>query len=268
MAKPKMSVDTMQQELASFGLKQASKDLPLPLVNAETKQVTYGQFLRNLIDDEINARNKKRHHRNMTAAHFPPNPKPLEAFDPHELESGISRSQIESLQELNWIAAGQNLFFMGPPGLGKTMLAVGLGLKAIDAGYSVCYERMVSLIDILDNAPFQKIPRYRLEKLKKSQVVIIDEIGYTPITRDEANKFFTLISDLYERTSLIFTTNKRIDEWTEVMGDPVLTAALLDRILENATCFSLRGSSYRLKDTTIKEEKKPVRESKTAYQEL
>jgi len=261
MARIRLSVDKMQQELSSFGLKKASSLLPELISEAERKQSTYGQFLRDLLDKEIEARNHKRHHRNMTAAHFPINPKPLEAFDPNELEAGITKNQIDALTELTWIAANQNLFFMGPPGLGKTMLAVGLGLKAIDAGYSVCYERMVNLVDILDNAPYQKISRYRLAKLKKSHVIIIDEIGYTPITREEANRFFTLISELYEKSSLIFTTNKNIDEWAEVMGDPVLTAALLDRILENALCFSLRGESYRLKDKTLtKEEKEPVKE--------
>jgi len=93
------------------------------------------------------------------------------------------------------------------------------------------------------------------------KVIIIDEIGYTPITKEQANRFFTLIAELYERPSLIFTTNKNIDEWTEVMGDPVLTTALLDRILENARCFSLRGQPYRLKDKArSKEETKPVKD--------
>ena len=248
MARIRLSVDKMQQELASFGLKQAAVLLPELLTEAEKRQSTYGQFLRELLDKEIEARNRKRHHRNMTAAHFPVNPKPLEAFDPRELEGGITKSQLAALTELTWIPANQNLFFMGPPGLGKTMLAVGLGLKAVDAGYAVCYERMVNLIDILDNAPYQKVAQYRLTRIRKSQVIIIDEIGYTPITKEQANRFFTLIADLYRRASLIFTTNKNIDEWAEVMGDPILTAALLDRILENARCFSLRGESYRLKD--------------------
>ena len=218
MARIRLSVDKMRQELSSFGLKKASSLLPELITEAERKQSTYGQFLRELLDKEIEARNNKRHHRNMTAAHFPPNPKPLEAFELDELEAGITKNQIDALKELTWIAANQNLFFMGPPGLGKTILAVGLGLKAIDAGYSVCYERMVNLVDILDNAPYQKIPKYRLAKLKKSQVIIIDEIGYTPITKEEANRFFSFISELYERSSLIFTTNKRIDEWAQGNG--------------------------------------------------
>jgi DNA replication protein DnaC len=99
----------------------------------------------------------------------------------------------------------------------------------------------------LDNADIERTAGFRLKNIRKAQLVIIDEIGYTPITRDEANRFFTFISDTYETTSIIFTTNKEISEWAEMMGDPVLTTAMLDRILHHAACFSLRGESYRLK---------------------
>ena len=99
----------------------------------------------------------------------------------------------------------------------------------------------------MDTADSERASGFRLKNLKKAQLVIIDEIGYTPITRAQANRFFTFISDTYETTSIIFTTNKEISEWAEMMGDPVLTTAMLDRILHHAKCFSLRGQSYRLK---------------------
>ena len=127
------------------------------------------------------------------------------------------------------------------------MIAVGLGLEAIQAGYTVCFEKMGNLIRILDTAESERASGFRLRNLKKAQLVIIDEIGYTPISRSQANRFFTFISDTYETTSIIFTTNKEISEWAEMMGDPVLTTAMLDRILHHAKCFSLRGESYRLK---------------------
>jgi DNA replication protein DnaC len=127
------------------------------------------------------------------------------------------------------------------------MIATGLGLEAINSGYTVCFEKMVNLIKILDSSETERSAGFRLKNLKKAQLVIIDEIGYTPITRSQANKFFTFISDTYETTSLVFTTNKEITEWAEMMGDPVLTTAMLDRVLHHAKCFSLRGESYRLK---------------------
>lgn len=127
------------------------------------------------------------------------------------------------------------------------MIAVGLGLDAINSGYTVCFEKMGNLVRIMDTADTERAAGFRLKNLKKAQLVIIDEIGYTPISRAQANRFFTFISDTYETTSIIFTTNKEITEWAEMMGDPVLTTAMLDRILHHAKCFSLRGQSYRLK---------------------
>ena len=127
------------------------------------------------------------------------------------------------------------------------MLAVGLGLEAINGGYSVCFERMTALMEILDMAQRSRAASFRLKRIRKADVVIIDEIGFTPIKKEQANNFFNLVSDLYEKTSVIFTTNKEIGQWAEVMGDPVLTTALLDRILHHSKCFSLRGESYRIK---------------------
>ena len=106
---------------------------------------------------------------------------------------------------------------------------------------------MVSFVKILDNAEIERTAGFRLKNLKKAQLIIIDEIGYTPITRSQANRFFTFISDTYETSSIIFTTNKEITDWAEMVGDPVLTTALLDRILHHANCYSFKGESYRLK---------------------
>jgi DNA replication protein DnaC len=127
------------------------------------------------------------------------------------------------------------------------MLATSLGLHAINSGYTVCFEKMVNLIKIMDEADLARAAGFRLKNIRKAQLIIIDEIGYTPISRNQANSFFTLISDTYETSSVIFTTNKEITGWAEMLGDPVLTAALLDRILHHARCYSLKGESYRLK---------------------
>lgn len=233
--------------LETFALKHSSKQIADLLEKAENEDASYRQFLLYVLETEVRGRNERRRKRNYSAAHFPPNVHPLEEFNPAELESGITESQIKQLKELTWLDTCGNIVLAGPPGLGKTMIAVGLGLEAINSGYTVCFEKMVNLIKILDTAETERTAGFRLKNIKKAQMIIIDEIGYTPISRSQANRFFTFISDTYETSSIVFTTNKDITDWAEMMGDPVLTTALLDRILHHAKCFSLKGESYRLK---------------------
>lgn len=242
-----ITLERLSALLQTFTLKRSSRELAPILERAEMNQLSYREFLLDLLETEVVGRNERRRKRNYATAHFPPDPKPVEMFDPMELESGITASQISQLKELNRIDTNANIVFAGPPGLGKTMLATGLGLEAINNGYTVCFERMTNFVKILDNAETERSSGFRLKNIRKAQLVIIDEIGYTPISRAQANRFFTFISDTYETSSIIFTTNKEITEWAEMMGDPVLTTAMLDRILHHAACFSFKGESYRLK---------------------
>ena len=203
-----VTIGALCSQLDGFGLKHSSKGLADILEAAESDSLTTRQFLSVLLEAETRGRNESRRHRNYAGAHFPPNVKTLEEFDPSELESGITEGQVRQLSELGWLDRFGNLVFAGPPGLGKTMLALGLGLRAIDEGYLVCFEKMESLIGILDRADTERAAGFRLKNIKKANLIIIDEIGYTPIGRGQANRFFTLVSDVYERSSLIVTTNK------------------------------------------------------------
>ena len=135
--------------LETFTLKHSSRSLADLLEKAEVNELSYREFLLTLLETEVRGRNERRRKRNLSAAHFPPHPKILDDFDPTELDAGITESQIQSLRELSWLDTCGNLVFAGPPGLGKTMLAVGLGLEAVNAGYTVCFERMTNFQSIL-----------------------------------------------------------------------------------------------------------------------
>jgi len=238
------------RKLETLRLRGASSKLPELLKQAESASMTCLAFLESLVDVELQDRGDRRLKRGLAMAHFPV-VKRLEDFKVGRV-TGIAKRDLSELAECSWIDRHENLLLFGPPGLGKTHLAIALGHVAVRKGYSVCYERMTSLVKLLVRADAARSAQFRLSRLAKANLVIIDEIGYTPIERREANLFFTFVSDLYERASIVVTSNKDLSSWAELMGDEVMTAALLDRLMHHAKIFSLSGESYRI--TSKKEE--------------
>jgi DNA replication protein DnaC len=215
------------------------------LTDAEQEKASYITLLSTIFKTEIDYRTKKRFERNMIAAHFPVI-KSLDEFNFGQVE-GIGKSEVANLCDCRWLDKRENILFFGPPGVGKTHLALGFGIKAVEQGYTVCFERCTNLIRLLKTSEIQKTSEYRIKRIMKSNLIIIDEIGYTPIEKREANLFFNMISQLYEKSSIIITSNKSFEGWAEMMGDNIMTTALLDRLLHHAKIFNLNGDSYRLK---------------------
>ena len=223
------------------------------LSHAERQKHSHMTFLKSLLNTEITDRQNRRLRRNLAGAHFPVE-KQFDAFDFSKLK-GIGKSEVNGLLDCRWIDKNENLLFFGPPGIGKTHLAISLGLNAVEKGYTVCFERVTNLMKLLKTAQIQRTADFRIKKIQKSSLFIIDEIGYTPIDRKEANLFFNLVSELYEKASIIITSNKGFDNWAEMRGDEIMTTALLDRLLHHAQIFNLNGESYRLNNNQKTEEK-------------
>jgi len=231
--------------LETLKLKGIIPHLDIEITEAEEKKISYLSFLDLLLKAEIDYRTERRLKRNLAGAHFPVE-KDLDDFQFARVK-GITKSDLSSLLDFLWLDNHMNLLFFGPPGLGKTHLSIAIGLKAIQAGYTVCFERVATLIKWLKMADIQRKAGFRVNRILKADLIIIDEIGYTPIERKEANLFFNLISELYEKASVIITSNKIFDEWAEMMGDEVMTVAMLDRLLHHSKVFNLSGESFRIK---------------------
>ena len=160
----------------------------------------------------------------------------------------VTKKQFKQLSELTWIDGMYNLVLSGPPGVGKTHLAIALGYRACEEGYNVSYSTMQYLVQCLRTEEIDRRSRAKMNRIRKSNLLIIDEVGYLPINPTEGNLFFQLISELQEQTSIIITTNKGFDEWTEFLNDPALATAILDRLSFRCDRIKISGKSYRLEN--------------------
>ncbi len=184
--------------------------------------------------------------RRMKSAVFPVK-KTLEEFD-FEFQKSIDKKIIEDLATLRFVHNSENVVFLGPPGVGKSHLAIALGIEAVKAGISVYFTNTENLIERLKKANQEGMLEKKLRDLMKYKVLIIDEIGYLPFDEEGAHFLFHLISRRYEKSSTILTSNKSYGEWGEIFKDHVIAAAVLDRLLHHSTTIDIKGESYRLKE--------------------
>jgi DNA replication protein DnaC len=153
---------------------------------------------------------------------------------------------LKQLGELEWVDGIYNLIIIGPPGTGKTHIALAVGSEAVKKGYKVFFSTMDNLIHILKTREISVRSAAKVKWIKKCDVVIVDEVGYLPVNRIEANLFFILVSALYENASVVMTSNKGFEGWADILGDSILATALLDRLTHKCQVLSFTGKSYRL----------------------
>jgi DNA replication protein DnaC len=218
-----------------------------PLAEEAAKQEwTYLEFLDRLLEAELNARFERDVAMKTKLAHFP-FIKTLDQFD-FAFQPAVNERQIRELATVRFVANGENLLLLGPPGVGKTHLAISLGTAAIAQGISVYFLTMVDLLEMLQKDAKEDRLNHRLTVLCRPNLLILDEMGYFPLDRTTAHFLFQLVSRRYQKGSIILTSNKSYGEWGDIFSDPILATAILDRLLHHSTTINIRGQSYRLRD--------------------
>ena len=239
-----MILERVEANLTRLRLPGIREILSQMIKAAEAQGQSFLSLLDDLLEEEVAQKEQRRIETALKISGLPFQ-KSIDEFD-FTFQPKLDRQKVMSLFDLTFIEEKGNIIFLGPPGVGKTHLAVSLALKACQAGISIYFTNMDDLITKLKKDHEEGRPG-KGRSYYKSSLVIVDEVGYTPISREECNLFFRFIANRYERSSTIITSNKAFSDWTELFHDPVIVTAVLDRLLHHSVVVNIRGNSYRLR---------------------
>jgi len=224
----------------------SSEELEKALDTAQQNDLTYLEFLDELFNYELTYRKTNKTQKLLKSAGFP-KIKTIDEFD-FRFQTSITKRDVNEWLDFTWIEQRKNKILMGPPGVGKTHLVLATGYSAINKGYQVLFRTMQGLMEEMIFAEAEKKFANYMKKMKKYDLIIIDELGYMPLKPIYANLFFQLVNQCYEYRSIMITSNKLYSEWGSFFGDQTIATAILDRLLHYTESIVLNGDSYRLKD--------------------
>ncbi len=240
------TIEGLRAALTSLGLKTVESRLESMLEHASKKEPSYGDFLLNVLNAEVDERRGRYIRARLQLAHLP-YVKTFDQFD-FGFQPSIDERQIQELRTLRFVHEASNAIFLGPPGVGKTHLSVALAESAIRAGFGAYFMTAHDLVNDLGRAYREGRLDRRMRIYLAPKLLVIDEMGYLPLDDLGAMIFFQLVSARYERGSIIVTSNKSYGDWGSIFGDPIIATAILDRLLHHSTTINIRGESYRLKE--------------------
>lgn len=244
---PKVELDKTRDALVALGLEHSAEVLGDRLASAVKSDLAPHRFLDQLLAAEIAHRDERRVRTSLRLSGLPTD-QTLENFD-WSFQPGIDRKRIETLATCSFVREHEVVLFQGPPGVGKTHLAIALGIKAVTAGFGVNFYRLDDLLALLKRDADIPPRRLKGKKYMSTSLLIIDEIGFQELSRPEAALLFRLVSCRYQKGSTIITTNKSVKDWPEILaGDEAMATAMLDRLLHHCHVFNIKGRSYRLRD--------------------
>lgn len=235
-------MERIAENLSRLRLTRAQELVSGIAEEAQSKGETHLAFLDRLLQEEVSAKEERRLRTSLKLAGLP-FARTIDEYD-FGFHESLDKRTVMSLFDLDFIGKKENVIFLGPPGVGKTHLATALAIKACYSGISIYFTTMADLIGKLKQDAESSS---RGRSYARSALVVVDEVGYMPISRQEAHLFFQFISRRYERASTVITSNKSFTEWEEMFGDPVIASAMIDRLLHHCRVINIKGNSYRMK---------------------